>query len=267
MEKKKTLGQHFLHSKSYLNAVADAAHIKEGEVVVEIGPGEGALTEVLLERGAKVVAIEKDSRLIPLLREKFKHFDISRFQVVEGDALEFDCSKLEAQSYKLIGNIPYYITGALFKKFLTAKHQPSTLVFLIQKEVAQRITGNPSTSSGSPKESILSLSVKAYGTPKYIKTVPAGAFSPPPKVDSAILAVENISRKNFVDGAHEAKFFELIKKGFSQKRKFLKNNLGPDYASVLQKTAIDEKARAEDVPLEQWLALSKVEGLEISKTS
>ena len=261
---KKSLGQHFLHSKSYLNAVADAAHIKEGEVAVEIGPGEGALTEVLLERGAKVVAIEKDSRLISFLKEKFAG---KNFEVIEGDALEFDCSKLEAQSYKLIGNIPYYITGALFKKFLTAKHQPSTLVFLIQKEVAQRIIDNPSTSSGSPKESILSLSVKAYGTPKYIKTVPAGAFSPPPKVDSAILAVENISRKNFESAAHEAKFFELIKKGFSKKRKFLKNNLGPDYAGVLQKTAIDDKARAEDVSLWQWLALSKAEGLEISKTS
>jgi len=260
VEKKKSLGQHFLHSKSYLNAVADAAHIKEGDAVVEIGPGEGALTEVLLERGARVTAIEKDSRLIPLLREKFKHFDISKFQVTEGDALEFDIAKLKIENFKLIGNIPYYITGALFKKFLTSPHQPSTLVFLIQKEVAERI-------ARSKKESILSLSIKAYGTPKYIKTVPAGAFCPPPKVDSAILAVENISRKNFVDNAHEAKFFELVKKGFSQKRKFLKNNLVPDYASVLQKTAIDDKARAEDVPLGRWLALSKVEGLEISKTS
>ena len=257
MEKKKSLGQHFLHSKSYLNAVADAAHIKEWETVLEIGPGEGALTEVLLERGASVFAIEKDSRLISFLQNKFAEKD---FAVIEGDALDFDIAKLKIENFKLIGNIPYYITGALFKKFLTAKHQPSTLVFLIQKEVGERI-------ARSKKESILSLSIKAYGTPKYIKTVPAGAFCPPPKVDSAILAVENISRKNFANAAHEAKFFELIKKGFSQKRKFLKNNLGPDYASVLQKTAIDEKARAEDVPLGQWLALSKVEGLEISKTS
>ena len=239
-----------MHSKSYLNAVADAAHIKEGDAVVEIGPGEGALTEVLLERGARVTAIEKDSRLIPLLREKFKHFDISKFQVTEGDALEFDIAKLKIENFKLIGNIPYYITGALFKKFLTAPHQPSTLVFLIQKEVADRI-------ARSKKESILSLSVKAYGVPKYIKTVLAGAFSPPPKVDSAILAVEDISRKNFENAAHEAKFFELVKKGFAQKRKLLKNNLGPDYASVLQKTGIDGKARAEDVLLAQWLAVSK----------
>ena len=250
MEKKKSLGQHFLHAKPYLQAVADAAHIKEGETVLEVGPGEGSLTSVLLERGAKVVAIEKDSRLIPLLREKFKHFDISRFEVIEGDALKFDIAKLKIENFKLVGNIPYYITGALFKKFLTAPHQPSTLVFLIQKEVAERI-------ARSKKESILSLSIKAYGTPRYIKTVPAGAFSPPPKVDSAILAVENISRKNFESDVHEAKFFELVKKGFSQKRKFLKNNLGPDYYSFLQKARIEDKARAEDVPLLKWLDLSR----------
>ena len=250
MEKKKSLGQHFLNAKPYLNAVADAAHIKEGETVLEIGPGEGSLTSVLLERGAKVVAVEKDRRLVPLLREKFKHFDISRFEVIEGDALEFDIAKLKIENFKLVGNIPYYITGALFKKFLTAPHQPSTLVFLIQKEVAERI-------ARSKKESILSLSIKAYGTPTYINTVPAGAFSPPPKVDSAILAVENISRKNFESSAHEAKFFELVKKGFSQKRKFLKNNLGPDYYSFLQKARIDDKARAEDVPLLKWLDLSR----------
>mgnify|MGYP001604468969 CR=1 FL=1 len=246
MQKKKSLGQHFLHAKPYLNAVADAAHIKEGEIVLEIGPGEGALTEVLLERGAAVLAIEKDSRLISFLQNKFVEKD---FAVLEGDALDFDIAKLKIENFKLIGNIPYYITGALFKKFLTAEHQPSTLVFLIQKEVGERI-------ARSKKESILSLSIKAYGTPKYIKTVPAGAFAPAPKVDSAILAVENISRKNFANAMHEAKFFELVKKGFSQKRKLLKNNLGPGYSSILQNTGIDDKARAEDVPLEQWLLLS-----------
>ncbi len=259
MQKKKSLGQHFLHSKSYLDAVADAAHIKEGEVVLEIGPGEGALTEILLERGASVLAIEKDSRLIPLLREKFAGKD---FEVIEGDALELPEDRPLApwfkdgpqSSYKVVGNIPYYITGALFKKFLTSAHQPSTLVFLVQKEVAERIVSR--SVAWRQKESILSLSVKAYGAPKYIKTVPAGAFSPPPKVDSAILAVESISRKNFENAAHEKKFFELVKKGFSKKRKLLKNNLGPDYASVLQKTAIEDKARAEDVSLQKWLELS-----------
>ena len=244
MQKKKSLGQHFLSTASYLNAVADAAEITKGETVLEIGPGEGALTEVLLARGAKVLALEKDSRLIGFLKEKFARQD---FEVIEGDALAFEPT---FKKYKVVGNIPYYITGALFKKFLTASKQPTLLVFLVQKEVAERI-------ARSKKESILSLSIKAYGEPKYIKTVPAGAFSPPPKVDSAILAVRDISRNHFKNTAHEEKFFEAVKKGFAQKRKFLKNNLGVPYASALESCGIGEKARAEDVALAQWLELSK----------
>ncbi len=242
-EKKKSLGQHFLTAKPYLSAIAGTLQIKEGETVLEIGPGEGSLTSVLLERGARVVAVEKDSRLISFLRDKFAGKDL---KIIEGDALLYEPV---FKNYKVVGNIPYYITGALFKKFLTAAHQPSTLVFLIQKEVAERI-------ARSKKESILSLSVKAYGTVVYIKTVPAGAFSPAPKVDSAILAVENISRKNFKNAKHEARFFEAVKKGFSQKRKFLKNNLGPEYAEAFKKSGLDEKTRAEDVPLATWLGLS-----------
>lgn len=248
MHKKKSLGQHFLHNRHYLNMVADALDIKAGEVVLEIGPGEGALTEVLLERGAKVVALEKDARLIALLRDTFS---AKKFEVIQGDALEYEP---KFKKFKVIGNIPYYITGALFKKFLSGKAQPSTLAFLVQKEVAERI-------ARTQKESILSLSVKAYGAPKYIKTVPAGAFVPPPKVDSAILLVCNISRKNFKNAAHEARFFQLLKAGFGQKRKKLASNLkglfGPHYARVLQNSEIDLDARAEDVPLEQWLALAE----------
>src|SRR3989338_1674227 len=171
MQKKKSLGQHFLHSASYLNAVADAADIQQGETVLEVGPGEGTLTEVLLARGAKVIAVEKDSRLISFLQNKFAG---KNFEVTEGDALDFEISKYRnIDHYAVVGNIPYYISGALFKKFLTTEHQPSALVFLVQKEVAERI-------ARSKKETIFSLSGKAYGTPKYIKTVPAGGrFSPP----------------------------------------------------------------------------------------
>jgi len=235
MQKKKSLGQHFLHSASYLNAVADAADIQQGETVLEVGPGEGTLTEVLLQRGARVVAIEKDSRLISFLQNKFAG---KEFEVIEGDALDLKIENLNIENYKLVGNIPYYISGALFKKFLTTEHQPSTLVFLVQKEVAERI-------ARSKKESILSLSVKAYGTPKYIKTVPAGAFSPPPKVDSAILLVSDISRSNFKNAAHEAWFFALIKKAFGQKRKMLRTTIG-----------IDSSERPEDLPLTTWLELA-----------
>lgn len=238
--KKKSLGQHFLHNRHYLNMVADAAHIKKGEMVVEVGPGDGALTAVLLEQGATVVALEKDSRLIALLQEKFAG---KKFTVVEGDALEYEPA---FKTYKVVGNVPYYITGALFKKFLTAKRQPSTLVFLVQKEVGERI-------ARSKKESILSLSVKAYGNPLYIKTVPRGAFVPAPKVDSAIVAVEGVSRKHFASAAHEERFFELVRKGFSSKRKKLKNNLGAQAGEL-------GNERAEDLTLDQWLVLSKTKG-------
>lgn len=225
-----------------MRAVADAADIQAGEHVLEIGPGEGALTAVLLERGAHVIAIEKDPRLIPLLKEKFSG---KKFEVVEGDALEFTVDGAH-QQYKVVGNIPYYITGALLKKFLSGEVQPSALVFLVQKEVAERI-------ARSTKESILSLSVKAYGEPTYIKTVPAGAFSPPPKVDSAILRVTGVSRKNFADKQHEARFFELLKKGFGQKRKLLKSNLKPLLGERAEALGA---VRAEDISLQQWLELS-----------
>ncbi len=244
MFKKKSLGQHFLHTASYVQEVADAVHIKEGETVLEIGPGEGALTEALLSRGAKVIALEKDSRLISLLQEKFAN---KNFEVIEGDALAYEPA---FKNYKVVGNIPYYITGALFKKFLSASCQPTRLVFLVQKEVGERI-------ARSKKESILSLSVKAYGTPLYIKTVPAGAFSPPPKVDSAILAVENVSRAQFKNAEHEERFFNAVKSGFAQKRKLLKNNLGSGYAEAFEKSGLSEKTRAEDVPLPKWLDLSQ----------
>lgn len=232
MLKKKSLGQHFLNNKHYLNLVADAADIKKGETVLEIGPGEGTLTSVLLERGAKVIALEKDSRLITFLQEKFED---KTFEVIEGDALEYEP---KFKNYKVVGNVPYYITGALFKKFLSSKNQPTSLVFLVQKEVAERI-------ARSKKESILSLSVKAYGNPKYIKSVPAGAFVPPPKVDSAILAVKNISHANFINRKHEEKFFELIKRAFAGKRKMLRSTIG-----------IDSKKRPEDLSLEEWIELT-----------
>jgi 16S rRNA (adenine1518-N6/adenine1519-N6)-dimethyltransferase len=253
MQKKKSLGQHFLRAQHYLALVADAAHLEPEGTVLEVGPGDGALTEVLLARGAHVVAVEKDRRLIPLLQEKFAGHS---FEVVEADALEVQTERIvpPGEPYTLAGNIPYYITGALFKKFLTVPHQPKRLVFLIQKEVAERI-------ARSKKESLLSLSIKAYGSPRYIKTVPRGAFSPPPEVDSAILALEHISRDNFLNAEHEARFFELLRAGFAHKRKRLASNLAPllgnEHANILQNVGISANARAEDVPLAAWLELAR----------
>jgi 16S rRNA (adenine1518-N6/adenine1519-N6)-dimethyltransferase len=260
IELKKSLGQHFLQARHYLEAVANAAEVKKDSLVLEIGPGEGALTAVLLAQGAKVTAIEKDRRLIPILTEKFaSEITDERLTIIEADALEFEPNFND--NYTVVGNIPYYITGALIRKYLTTTNQPSTLVFLIQKEVAERIT-NHGLASKNPKESILSLSVQVYGTPKYVTTVPAGAFVPPPKVDSAILAVTNVSRNNFKDTAQEERFFALVKAGFAQKRKLLKRNveelLGKNATEALTKADIPLNARAEDVPLNKWLALSQL---------
>jgi 16S rRNA (adenine1518-N6/adenine1519-N6)-dimethyltransferase len=261
MFKKKSLGQHFLKSKGALLAIRDALNPTATDLVVEIGPGEGALTEELLPFIGKLVALEKDQRLIPILQEKFAaEVATGKLEVIEGDALEFDPSTLRHYTlsrfdYMVVGNIPYYITGALFKKFLTAETQPSRLVFLVQKEVAERI-------AREPKESLLSLSVKAYGTPKYIKTVPAGSFVPPPEVDSAILLIDEISRKNFENRAHEEKFFELLRAGFAHKRKLLKRNIeevvGTRAETMLESVGVPQNARAEDVLLEKWLQLAKL---------
>jgi 16S rRNA (adenine1518-N6/adenine1519-N6)-dimethyltransferase len=274
VQPKKSLGQNFLHDQHYLELIANSGEIKPGETVLEIGPGEGALTAELLSRGAVVTAIEKDHRLIPVLQEKFKaEISEKKLALIEGDVLKYDISYLFSNTsaeghllhYKLIANIPYYITGAVIEKFLSSTIQPAQMVLLVQKEVAERITGHPSTPLRALKESILSLSVKAYGEPKYIKTVPAGAFSPPPTVDSAVLSIMNISRKNFMNDDHEARFFELVHAGFAHKRKLLGRNLetlvGPEYSTILKNIGIPEKARAEEVGLEKWLALSRALGL------
>lgn len=256
MEKKKSLGQHFLHSAHYLAKIVDAAKLAEGERVLEVGPGEGVLTRELLARGVSVVAIEKDRRLVPVLQKTFaKEIAGGSLTLIEEDILQFDISNCAALSgrYKVVANIPYYLTGALLKKLLTGTRQPMLMVLLLQKEVAERIVR-------SKKESILSLSVKAYGDPAYVCTVPQGAFTPPPKVNSAILGVYDISYKRFKNKKQERRFFELVRAGFAQKRKLLARNLEPllgkNYSRILQNTRIPEKARAEDVPLAQWLTLS-----------
>ncbi|MBI2004671.1 ribosomal RNA small subunit methyltransferase A [Patescibacteria group bacterium] len=262
MEKKKSLGQHFLHSKHYLAKIADAAELAAGDLVLEVGPGEGALTRELLARGATVVAVEKDRRLIPVLKEKFsKEIGEEKLHIVEGDILrfaiaKFDVSKDGPLGYKVAANIPYYITGALLKKLLTGARQPMQMVLLLQKEVAERI-------ACSKKESILSLSVKAYGDPTYVCTVPRGAFAPPPAVDSAVLVIKNISRAHFATAKQEERFFALVRAGFAKKRKLLARNLEPmlgkNYSHILQNIGISEKARAEDVHLEQWVRLSAID--------
>lgn len=251
------LGQHFLTSRVIAKTIAEASGAQKGATVLEVGPGKGILTQELLALGARVVAVEKDPEMVAVLNETFpQEIQSGVLTIVEDDARTFlatDFSKLIPGAYTVAANIPYYITGELIRLFLTAKKQPSTIALLIQKEVAERI-------ARSKKESLLSLSVKAYGTPHYVKTVKAGSFNPPPSIDSAILSITNISHKSFRNISEED-FFILLHAGFGQKRKTLMGNVkkeGRENLETLWETlSLDKNIRAEDVPLETWLALTR----------
>jgi 16S rRNA (adenine1518-N6/adenine1519-N6)-dimethyltransferase len=250
------LGQHFLTASSIADTVARSARVAKDTIVLEIGPGKGMLTRSLLALGARVIAVEKDPELVDYLAREFRDAVAdNQLTVVHADIRSVTSQELglKPHAYALAANIPYYITGEIVRMFLTSDIQPHSMALLIQKEVAERI-------ARSKKESLLSLSVKVYGTPHYVQTVRAGSFSPPPAVDSAILAVTDISRNAFTMCTEDT-FFATIRAGFASKRKLLLSNL----TTIAQKDtihkafgacAIDEKARAEDVPLEKWLCLA-----------
>lgn len=242
------LGQHLLTNPHVAREVARAAGVAKGVNVFEVGPGKGALTRELLALGATVVAVEKDPAMLLVLQEEFTtEIKNKKLTLIDGDAREVLAENVFGKkAYVVAANIPYYITGELIRLFLTAKNSPQNIALLVQKEVAERI-------ARSKKESILSLSVKVFGTPRYVQTVKRGNFNPPPKVDSAILAVSGVSRKNFKTLSEE-KFFKVVKAGFAQKRKTLAGNLKRALGDSL---GVPEKIRAEDVPLEKWLELAK----------
>lgn len=260
MYAKKSLGQHFLHTKEIIDVILDAAGVVADDLVLEIGPGKGILTKPLTSFAGKVIAVEKDDELYEELNEKFNdEIKNDKLDLIHKDILEFDPNILNFYkdlNYKIVANIPYNITGAILKKFLSASYQPSQMVLLVQKEVAERIIAKDC------KESILSLSIKAYGNPKYVKTVKAGSFNPPPKVDSAIISIENIS-KDFFDGFTEEEFFRMIRAGFKSKRKKLSSNLSEIYEkkAVLEAFSLlnlDLNLRAEDAQLKNWRELIRL---------
>ena len=267
MRTKKSLGQNFLRDTKILKKIVDFAQIKKEDTVIEVGPGEGTLTEFLLERAKKIVAVEKDERLARFLSEKFREEILNnKLRIINENILNYE---LRIKNYALVGNIPYYITGALFKKVLEAKNQPRSITFVVQKEVAERIMAKDG------KESILSISIKAYGEPEYGGTIKAGSFYPKPKVDSAIIAIRNISKIKFVEAKiKEVDFFKVLKAGFAHKRKLLVRNLEKVSKSafkmprsqkapldtlkeIFKKCEIPEKARAEDLKVENWICLTK----------
>lgn len=254
------LGQHFLVGQWAAAKLAEVVGVRPGETILEIGPGKGALTKELLRTGARVLAVEKDRSLVEHLRKTFAQEIASGYlDLVEQDIRGFDPrhSKLDARSYCVAANIPYYISGEIIRKFLTANPQPRAIALLVQNEVANRIVARDA------KESILSISVKSFGAPKIIAKVSRGNFAPPPSVDSAILLIGNVSRV-FFEGIDESSFFEIVRAGFSSKRKFLLRNLEkfgftkPEFETC----GVGERARAEDVPLEKWKCLARTRGME-----
>jgi 16S rRNA (adenine1518-N6/adenine1519-N6)-dimethyltransferase len=253
MRAKKSLGQNFLMHARTAERIADAAGI-EGKTVLEIGPGTGKLTRALLARASRVIAVEADAELIPALEETFAAaIGDGKLELVHADVRAFDETRVEA-AYHLVANIPYYITGEIIRRFLESAKKPASMTLLVQKEVAERI-------ARAKKESVLSVAVKAYGTPKYAFTVPRGAFLPAPKVDSAVLTIADIRQDAFGSPEEERRFFAILHAAFAHKRKLLARNLEavahPEQVrEALESAGIAPNARAEDVLAAAWRAIA-----------
>ena len=260
---KKSLGQYFLNSPKIIDDIVLAGRVETSDVIIEIGPGEGVLTSKLLSAGAHVITIEKDDRLIPELQKKFaREIATHQLDLIHADVLDLGLPHITNSDYKVVANIPYYITGQIIRMFLESDRQPKSMTLLVQKEVAERIVAKDG------KETLLSLSVKIYGEPKLVRVVGRGAFTPQPNVDSAVLSIENISKEKLADidlptQAGEKLFFDIIHIGFAHKRKQLLSNLSNIYKKevllkAFEKCGIDIKARAEDVGLKTWLLLCNI---------
>jgi 16S rRNA (adenine1518-N6/adenine1519-N6)-dimethyltransferase len=251
---KKSLGQNFLLHARIAERIALSARILPTDTVLEIGPGTGMLTKPLLAASRRVIAVEADRALLQDLQAKFsEEIAADRLELQHADIREFNPASIVGD-YRVVANIPYYITGEIIRSFLGARHKPLSMTLLVQKEVAVRI-------ARAKKESLLSLSVKVYGNPQYCFTVPRGAFFPAPNVDSAVISIQNIDPNAFPDIEAEERFFSLIRAGFAHKRKQLVNNLEEYFTknSIIAgfdaaKLAI--KIRPEDLSLEQWKILT-----------
>lgn len=248
---KKSLGQHWLHDELSLEAMADIAEIGAGDTVLEIGPGLGTLTRELLDRDARVVAVEFDHDLAVALPDRIQH---EKLQVIEHDILTFDFTQLPA-GYKVAANIPYYLTSNLLRVMCESPNPFSTAALLIQKEVAERVAAEPGDMS------MLSVSVQFYCDVILGVEVPAELFTPPPKVDSQILGLRFRMEPLFADVDTKV-FFRLVKAGFSERRKKLRSSLSgglhiskPAAEELLQAAGIDPNLRAQALSLNQWHSL------------
>ena len=251
----KSLGQNFLTDPSILEKILQIAAVSEEDTVLEIGAGLGHLTAVLAKTARSVVAVEIDPRFIPVLEELLASFP--NIRLVQGDILQLDPADLvEKEGYLVVANIPYYITSRIIRNLLESRRAPREIILTIQYEVARRICAQ------NGKLSLLALSVRMYGTPSLELRIPAGAFYPVPKVDSAVIKIDLQSGPLLPEPLRD-KFFEIVKAGFTHNRKTLRNSLSKGLGwpterteKLLENAGIDPRRRAETIQINEWLELT-----------
>ena len=254
---KKSLGQNFLHDPNALEKIVDTADLMPGDTVLEVGPGTGALTVALAQSRARVIAVEIDERLLPILHQQLS--DFPDVQIVHADILETSAEELVGdKQYVVVANLPYYITSAILRHLLEGPHKPKRLVLTVQQEVAERLIAKPDDMS------LLAVSVQFYGKPSIVTRLSPAAFWPRPDVASAVVRIE-VYEQPPVDVPSEALFFKVVKAGFGQKRKQLKNSVGAglgithaDASAILTEAGVDPTRRAETLTLEEWAAITRV---------
>ena len=262
INKQKELGQIFLKDQDIVQKIIQAAEIEAKDQILEIGPGKGVLTEPLLQTGAKITAVEKDPSLVRFLEKRFGNKP--NLKIIQADIRDLlknkDYTKYKIQDtkYKVIGNIPYYLTSYLFRLLLELDKKPGTIVLMLQKEVAQRIIAQP------PQMSLLSVSVQFYAKPEIICYVPKTAFWPKPKIDSAVIKITPINKNENADKALKKNFFKVIKAGFRQPRKLLLNNVynglnieKDKIKKIFEQLGIPINARPQNLSVQNWISLAQ----------
>jgi 16S rRNA (adenine1518-N6/adenine1519-N6)-dimethyltransferase len=242
----KVMGQNFLINQKALLEIVQTADISKQDNILEIGPGLGILTKELAQKAKKIVAIEKDKRMVEILKNVLK--DYENIELIHGDVLKTKDFKLK--NYKVVANIPYYLTSPMTRMFLESANPPQEMILMIQKEVAQRICAKP------PKMNLLAVSVQFYAKPKIISYVSKSSFWPQPKVDSAIIKISDINKPKNVD---IKKFFQIVKAGFSKPRKQLVNNLPREATKkALAQCGLSTQARAANLSVSDWRTIARV---------
>jgi len=254
---KKSLGQNFLFDPAILDRIVQAGEVGPTDTVLEIGPGAGSLTRALAQAAARVVAVELDNRLLPVLQHTTG--DLPNVTLIHGDILQLPTSNLQLPTsnfqFKVVANIPYYITAPILRHLLESPVRPSLIVLTVQREVAERICAAP------PQMSVLAVNVQFYGAPKIVGHIPASAFYPKPDVDSSIVRIDLFDHPALSEKDAD-QFFEIVKAGFSQKRKQIRNSLASglrikssEADQRLGKAGIEPTRRAETLTMEEWLRL------------